>query len=377
MELVERPEEAYRTWALDYLLDTFTPADFAPDGGGAMAGAERLWEMATGEGDADDPMRQFALTYLQRHHADIGAELTGRVVAQDARIPAEFLTFARVRPLLTDARAPIRRFALALAEHETARWEPALSEVVALCESGRKDVRAFFARALLAEDIPENAAFRLGRELLDADGVYRFCESRDRGTREIGMALIANYPDLALPDRLFRLTESSDRQVRAFVIRTIWALYRDRAITAHWKPTEIDAKYLRRSGKRDDVRYEAGPGPTPRPESLPASRDELGEFLRRILYSIPPAKLPPADPARGDERAVRPLPARTAKLSLIEVMRDLALEDADFAEILVPLLRGFMPTRGKSELGACLVALTRLDATYPDFDILPLTEPAR
>ena len=68
---------------------------------------------------------------------------------------------------------------------------------------------------------------------------------------------------------------------------------------------------------------------------------------------------------------MRPIPARVAKLSLIEVMRDLALEDEEFAERVAPLLAEFMRSRGKSEQSACLVALARLARTYPSKDLLP------
>ncbi len=73
-------------------------------------------------------------------------------------------------------------------------------------------------------------------EALTADAVYRFCESLDAETRSLGMRLIGLHPRLAIPEELFRLTESPDRQVRAFVIRTVWSLYRDKGITLHWKP---------------------------------------------------------------------------------------------------------------------------------------------
>ena len=49
---------------------------------------------------------------------------------------------------------------------------------------------------------------------LTADAVYRFCESLDAETRALGMRLIGLNPRLAIPEELFRLTESPDRQVR-------------------------------------------------------------------------------------------------------------------------------------------------------------------
>ena len=57
---------------------------------------------------------------------------------------------------------------------------------------------------------------------------------------------------------------------------------------------------------------------------------------------------------------IRPLPARLSKVCLIETLRDLAVEDVEFARAISPLLREFMQSRGKSEHAACLVAVTRI-----------------
>ena len=50
------------------------------------------------------------------------------------------------------------------------------------------------------------------------------------------MQLIQRSPRLQVPEELFRLTESPDRVVRAFVVRALWSVYRDRGVTADWKP---------------------------------------------------------------------------------------------------------------------------------------------
>jgi len=66
------------------------------------------------------------------------------------------------------------------------------------------------------------------------------------------------------------------------------------------------------------------------------------------------------DEPEGIKVRMKPLPARKAKLSLVEVMRDLALEDRSFAGAVLPVLEEFKTSRGKSEHDACLVAVTRL-----------------
>jgi hypothetical protein len=103
-----------------------------------------------------------------------------------------------------------------------------------------------------------------------------------------------------------------------------------------------------------------------RPDKPPAGWPSLAAFLRRVLFEIPPGRPEAAstEPAATTPR-LKPLPARKAKLELVEVMRDLALEDAEFAAGVLPLLEEFMTSRGQSERAACLVAVTRIRHTYP------------
>ena len=313
------------------------------------AGCAFLWEMATGP-DADDGARsEFARDYIRRHHDAIGQALTDKTVEESEQIPASFLSFERLSEILVDPRHQIRRFGLELSRWEIGRWAPSLPQLLPLSESRRRDTRDLLAEALLAEESKETERLRIPRESLDIDGVYTFCESADQGTRAIGLALIEKYPEFAAPARLITLTDSPDRRVRAFVIRTLWALYRDRGITDGWTP-------------------EKGPGAPDRPEDRPSDADTLRDLLRRVLFAIPPARFPKdfertaADPA--------PVPARREKLFLLETMQELALEDADFAGIIVPLLTEFARSLGKTERGTCLVTLARIADAWPEQDAL-------
>ncbi|MEK6238060.1 MAG: BRCT domain-containing protein, partial [Planctomycetales bacterium] len=332
------------------------------------AGCQRIWDMATGPGKVDAPTAKFALQYLRRRHPDICLKETERPVDPGAEIPADFLSFDRVRPLFSDARPTIRAFALELASWEFTRWAPPIESLVELCETIYGEVRAFVAKALLADDSPEHRRYRIDPAVLSIDAVYSFCESKDAATRMLGMQLIQSHPRLRDPSELFRLTESPDRKVRSFVIRALWSLYRNRAITADWKPHVPPQASVGASNKKkaEEVAARIGTGPPPRPDAPPASRDSLNFFLRRILFEIPPARL---EKSRDENQMVvvrlKPLSARRAKLALIEVVRDLALEDAEFAEAIVPLLREFMASRGKSEFAACLTAVVRVKKTHP------------
>lgn len=311
-------------------------------------GLERLWAMLTDAGPADAPLADFARHYIRRHHEDICPAETDRYVDPGAEIPKSFLTFERLRDLLLDARPPLRRLGIELCKWELARLNPPMTAIVTLMETGHAEVKDFVREALLADDTPETRRFRVDPAILTADAVYRFCESLEQDARGLGMQLIARNPRLAIPSELFRLTESPDRQVRAFVVRELWKLYRERHLTAGWQPP--------------DDQKEAAP-PSPAPDAPPAGADDVRGFLRRTLFGIPPARLPKAG------RRLKPLPARQAKRALVEVVRDLALEDADFATRIVPLLQEFAGSRGRAERHVCLVALTRLRHRWPQLAV--------
>ncbi|WP_406694959.1 BRCT domain-containing protein [Singulisphaera sp. Ch08] len=334
-----------------------------------LAGCERLWEMATAPGPGDAPLAQFAIKYLRRHHPDIALAETDRPVDPGAEIPGEFLTLDRVQPLFAESRKPLREFALEVARWDFARWAPPIEALIALAEVPYPEVRQFVAKALLADESPENRRFRVPPEVLTPTAVYRFCESADESTRDLGMQLIARSPRLRLPEELFRLTESPDRKIRAFVIRAIWSLYRDRGITEGWKPVVPAQSTVGAAAKKAaaSLAESRGQGAPARPENLPASPLNLWKFLRRTLFEIPPAR-PEAvkDQEPGGAERIKPLPARKAKLALVEVMRDLALEEIGFARGVLPLLEEFMTSRGPSERAACLVAVTRIRHAYPD-----------
>lgn len=360
-------------------------------------GCDRLWAMATEPGPADAPLRVFALQYMRRHHPDISLEMTDRPVDPGAEIPADYLTFDRVKPLLFDGRDTVRGFALDIARWELARWKPPIDGVVEMCESEHADVRAFAEKALLADDSKEHARYRIDPQTLTTDAVYSFCESLDARARATGMALIERNPRLAVPEELFRLTESPDRQVRAMVIRTLWSLYRDKGTTEGWKPSVPSESTIGKPAPKQaepKVEPEAAPAkkpakktakgkkgepekaPDPRPKDAepaktrPADDTAMVAFFRRVLFTIPPGRPPIVKDGtpKAKRKKLKPVPARKAKLGLIEVMRDLAVEDRSFAEIVTPLFEEFMTSRGRSEHDACLVALTRIRNAHPAKD---------
>jgi hypothetical protein len=346
-----------------------------------QAGLDRLWQLVVAPGPADAPVGKFAREYVRWHHPGLRAALDDRPVDPGSEVPSSFLALDRVFPLFSESRKPLRDFALDVAKVEFARWNPDVDRLVAMSEIPYMDVRRFVAKSLLADDTPPNRPFRIDPATLEPSAAYRFCESNDEETRALGMELIRRLPKLRVPEELFRLTESPDRKVRAFVIRALWQVYRDRGVTADWKPAAPPKPTVGARAKKAAEKLEAerGDGVPHKPEQWPAARPTLAQFLRRVLFEIPPGRpeksreaveeSEPGDDQKKKPQTVvkaRPLPARRAKLDLVEVMRDLALEDRQFGAGVLPLLDEFMLSRGKSEHDACLVATTRIRHKYPE-----------
>lgn len=326
-----------------------------------QAGCEYLWSLMVDADKPDAPLARFARTYIRHHHPLICLAETDRPVDPGAEMPDDFITFDRFLPLFSDNRAPLRELALEFASYEFKRWSPPIDGLVRMCDSPYPEVREFVAKALTCDDAPEHRRYRVDPDVLTADAVYSFCESKNRQTRSLGMRLIDMHPRLRLPEELFRLTESPDRQVRAFVIRAFWSLYRHRGIKSDWKPTPPPERLTKKPKKPTPIEDRIGSGAPQRPEQPPADDAQLHELLRRMLFEVPPGRPPKEEPSASDEIVkLKPLSARKSKLNLIETMRDLAIEDAAFAQRVLPLFQEFKQSRGKSEQAACLVAITRI-----------------
>ncbi|TMQ05151.1 MAG: hypothetical protein E6J90_49765 [Deltaproteobacteria bacterium] len=121
LELARSGDADLAGFAQRMLLESFEPADFAP-GRDPAAGVSRLWELASGP-KSPEPVRGFAATYLKAHHLDLGPRLAeARALGIKPRLDHDAYAMAVVRPLLFDARADVRRLAVAIAGEEIARW---------------------------------------------------------------------------------------------------------------------------------------------------------------------------------------------------------------------------------------------------------------
>jgi len=346
LALARRADPTLHEFAHRYLLENVLPADFS-DSGDTTVGLERLFELALGA-KQPVPVRAFAQTYLRCHHPVIGPEQPESKSFQlKPKAPRNAYTPERLWPALFDAREDVRRFALAVARVELRAWGWH-TRVYELAEAEAKEVRNLAYDALLEAGEPNADKRRtLTPEELDAVKVFTLSESTRRSTREVAVELIRrHYARLGGPERLAWLMESADREVGLFAIRLLWEKHRPLHLPEGWKPAGASAPPIATTERFPDV-------------------EALRTFLRRMLFGLPPGR---AKEAREGVVARR-LSASAAKRRIIELVRDLGLEDAAFARVVAPVLGEFTGSIAKGEWQSCLASLVQLRAAHPGVEL--------
>ncbi len=334
-----------------------------------LAGCERLWLMLLSDDRRDAQISKFALKYFRHHHVQIAKSIDDRIVDPGTEIPEEFLSLERLFPLFKHKSATLREFTLEVTRWELARWSPSVDQLMALLSLPYVNVRQFISNAIFAVDKPEHRFYRIDNSKFSVDSVYRLCDSSIPEAYEAGMMLVQKNDHHQIPNRLFQLTETHNRKVRAFAIKQLWILYRDRGLSVSWSPNSSNVEQQKQNkGSRESVS---------RPQHKPAEQDSLRKVLRKCLFEIPkgritsnttPAITLPAEEL-SDIRTVQLLPTSKAKLSLIETIRDIAIDDLEFAQYISPLFEEFKQSIGQSEQAACLVASTRIHYAHPSLNV--------
>lgn len=340
-----------------------------------LAGAEALWQMATA--DATAPISELAIHYLSHHHQHIGMALTDRPVDFDAVIPASFFSAERILPLLQNRHSRLRDFGLLVTEYELASWQPTAELWLIMAESNHPATIQLLKRALLAESTVSNHRHHIPATQLNADMLDAFMMSKKSTARQMGIILLQRHRHFQNTTHLYRLTQSTHRDVRYAAVSLLWQHYKARHTPIHWQPlndTAINA--ADKPSKLTPADFLA---------DMPADEHQLLQLLRQSLFEIPPARLgsSPAQQSKrhtdnhhknqqklkiaqnSDYSTPRVISSSRAKLTLIETFRDVGLANPDFAALITPLLYTFTHSAGKMERHACLVAITRLLTRYP------------
>lgn len=342
LALGRRADTTLHDFAHRILLQNMKPADF-DDAGKYEAGVNRLFALAAGAKEPE-PVRLFAQTYLRCHHPILGpSQPETSQLGLTPMLDRGVFSAARVWPMLWDERPDVRKFALAVARAELRAWDRH-TRIYELGDSEAKEVRSFAHEALLgAGDATADPACTLKPEELSAAGVLGMAESRQQRTREIAMELFRrHYAQLGGADKLGWLMQSADREVQKFAVRLLWEKHRPRALPAEYVPAKRSNIPFERAGDFTDT-------------------DALGTLLRRTLFALPPGRAKEAAEGQGRRR----IPQSVVKRNVVEIVRDLALDDASFAATVVPIFMEMVGSTAKGEYQACLAALARIDHAHP------------
>ncbi len=310
------------------------------------SGFRQLLHWAQGE-DQPPSLQAFAIQYLQDRHPLLGAVLSGRPLPGEAIIPRDLFQSKDFLPLLADERTGIQTLAVNVAKYELRRWEVPPSQIFLLCESPYKTVRSFAIEALLGPEKGETAEpFHFKPEELDPSLVFALCESRRRAVRHTGVTLLQRHYDLLQGDQqILRLAESPDRDIRTQAVRILWMRYRRPSIASTWTPKQ---------DYRDSI-------PPKAPLANLSDPSVLMQFARMVLFGLPPGKM-----EKRPKGARRPWSNSKSKVHMINVLRDLALEDQLFAQQLTPLLKQFLSSHHKMEALGSLTAITQIQQRWPE-----------
>lgn len=343
LALARRADPTLHDFAHRILLQYMKPADF-DDGGKHDAGVAKLFALAAGDKEPE-PVRLFAQTYLRCHHPVIGPNQP-ETKEHDIKpaLDRKDFTAARVWPMLRDERPDVRKFALTIARAELRAWGYQ-TRVYELGDSPAKEVRSFLYDALLqAGDATADAACTLTPDELSAAGVLGLAESREQRTREVAMELFRrHYARLGGAERLGWLMQSADREVQKFAVRLLWEKHRPRVLPPDYKPPKPSGIPFERAGDFTDA-------------------DALRTLLLRTMMALPPGRAKEAADAGAPRRR---LPASEVKRNVVEIVRDLGVSDAAFAELVAPVLSEMVGSAAKGEHQSCLAALAHLHRAHP------------
>ena len=327
----------------------------------------------------------------------------GLVELTDARLvlPQEAFDFVWFTRWAKSKRQPIRDFAVELARYEMAYWVQ--KDTIGFASlrpffSGFYDIQQAITRAIYKPLQPVNCS-RIDIENQSGflpNELYTYCFGSDDRPRDFALQVIQNFPQkFGQPQDLLRLSDSKSPEVRQVVIEVLWSLYQNPSTTPGWKPFPYSVVPFDLSRAIDPIREQGedpnslsispadvpsskhflGPGtkPVQTAKSLDeASKFDLHEFLRRILYTLPrsPKQATGVQAARnkasanqqGEKMAVKS--SWKNKHTLVAAIRDLAIKDQAFALFVLPILEEFKSVRSKMLHNACLTALVQIKNTH-------------
>ena len=220
-----------------------------------------------------------------------------------------------------------------------------------------------------------------------SEELFEYCYSSSSKVRSTGLKFIQQYPEkFAQPDKLVELTTSPDQNVRALVIEILYNIAHIPLVTPNWRPYEDsvipgNSKLSERSSQKMQISYSSPPksGTTSgrrkylgkgTPNNL---EPQLTDHARLVLFAVQQLFQLPAKPPKRADAGNAKVPMWKMKRLLIESFRDLALQDREFAELMVPVFQELTQYKGKRVQEMSWSALAHLEAKYQANPLSSLT----
>ena len=321
--------------------------------------------------------------------------------AENMLMPQESFDFTWFTRWAISKREPIRQYALEMARFEMSYW-------IEQGNIGFRELQTFFTGYHHVQDAIVGAIYNpltpvnesridIGKDSFLPEDLYVYCFGLDERPRNFALQIILDFPQkYGQPQNLLSLSDAKSYKVRQVMIQVLWKLYKNPEITPAWKPFKYSVVPFSLSREKDPLRdntidpnkhnvqankesHYLGLGSASQPEVGPLTEDgkfDLHEFLRRILYTLPrdPEQLTKEEQARKERAEKKFGKSSNKKMSLhsswenkkilVQAIRDLAVNDKDFASFVLPVLEEFKSVRGKLLHNACLTALVQIKNTH-------------
>ena len=283
-------------------------------------------------------------------------------------------------------RAPIRQFAMQMAKYEIHNWTRTGVDFVHLQPLLEKfqDIRDCVFQSIFAPTTMDNK-IDIDTGDFTPKSLYDYCFTNNAYLRLFAFDIIQAFPvKYGDPKYLLQLSDSKDPRVRQMVIQVLWRLFGVTDVTSNWKPFSYSVVPFDLSAKIDPIR-ETGVDPNTlgiEAKDVPDSKkylglgtplashtvittqteDQLKRFFQAMMYSVSGKPTAVAVPGKSVADDVGVLHAGWKnKKTLVEAMTDVAKENVNFKNFIIPVLREFESFQGKTIRNACLVALAKLE----------------
>ena len=283
-------------------------------------------------------------------------------------------------------REPIRQFAVQMAKYEMHTWTQTGVSFVHLQPLLEKyqDIRDCVFQSIFAPTTLENK-IDIDQGDFTPESLYAYCFTSNAYLRHFAFDVIQGFPvKYGDPKYLLQLSDSKDPRVRQMVIQVLWRLFGVMDVTSNWKPFSYSVVPFDLSAKIDPIRETSvdpntlgidakdvpeskkylglGTASASRTTITSQTQDKLKQFFQSVMYSVSGKPTVIAVPGKSvaDDAGVLQAGWKNKK-TLVEAMTDVAKENVDFKNFIIPVLQEFESFQGKTIQHACLVALVQLE----------------